>query len=144
MRHAESYLLKLSPKPLADFYVRYIDICRYIIIGGIATVVHFCTALIIHHVFGLSPLWSNFIAFCVAFNATYFGNYFWTFESDAKHSESLPKSLTVSLFGLSLSQVIVWSLTDYLDFPFHITLICAVILVPIVTFTLNRFWVFKK
>lgn len=144
MTSVETYILNLIPQPLGAFYHRYTDLCRFIIIGGTATIVHFVTALFAHHGFGLSPLWSNFIAFCVAFNATYFGNYFWAFEADTQHRDSLPKSLTVSIIGLILSQFIVWSLTEYLGFAFHITLICAVLLVPLVTFSLNKFWVFKK
>ena len=143
MPSVETYILNLLPQALGQFYNRYTDICRFIIIGGVATVIHYLTALLMYHGFGLSPLWSNFLAFCVAFNATYLGNYFWAFEADVQHRKSLPKSLTVSLTGLALSQFIVWGLTEYLSFAFHITLICAVMLVPMVTFSLNRFWVFK-
>lgn len=144
MPHLEEQILKFIPAPIEAFYRAYSDICRFIIIGGIATIVHYAVALTGYHVVGLSPLWANFMAFCAAFNVTYLGNYFWAFEADTDHKQSLPKSLAVSITGLLLSQLIVWSLTEKLGFPFHLTLIAAVMLVPMVTFSLNRFWVFRK
>ena len=143
MTRLETHILGYMPSTLSQFYKRYTDICRFIIIGGTATVVHFTVALIGHHLFGLTPLWANFVAFSVAFNVTYFGNYFWAFEADTAHKRALPKSLMVSLIGFLLSQLIVWVLTNILSVPFHITLIAAVTLVPVVTFSLNKLWVFK-
>lgn len=139
----EVQILKWAPQPLRRFYETYVDICRFIIIGGLATLVHYVAALTAYGVFNVPPLWANFIAFIIAFNVTYLGHYFWVFKSENSHRSSLPKSLSVSLTGLMLSQLIVWGLTEKLDFPFHFTLIAAVTLVPIVTFSLNRFWVFK-
>lgn len=144
MVNLEAHILRWLPRPIARLYHAQRDIIRFIIIGGLATIVHYISALIAHHILGLSPLWANFIAFCTAFNVTYIGNYFWVFEADTDHRSSLPKSLTVSLTGLLISQTIVWTLTEKLSAPFHLTLIAAVTLVPLVTFTLNRFWVFGK
>jgi len=140
----ENYILERLPVPIGHIYRRHSAIFRFIIIGGLATIVHYVTALGGYHLFGLSPLWANFMAFCVAFNVTYIGNYFWVFEADTDHKKSLVKSLVVSLTGLALSQFIVWVLTEKAGAPFHITLIAAVMLVPMVTFSLNRFWVFRS
>jgi len=140
----ETYILRWLPQPVERIYIKHRDIFRFIIIGGLATVVHYVTALITHYVVGLSPLWANFIAFCAAFNVTYIGNYFWVFKADTKHKTALPKSLTVSLTGLSVGQIIIWALTEKLGTAFHLTLIAVIMLVPILTFTLNRFWVFEK
>lgn len=144
MARLEAYILSWLPQFLEQPYLKHRDIFRFIIIGGLATVVHYTTALATHHVLGLSPLWANFIAFCTAFNVTYIGNYFWVFDADTQHKSALPKSLTVSLTGLLFSQVIVWTLTEKFGAPFHLTLIAAVMLVPVLTFSLNRFWVFGK
>lgn len=144
MTSVETHILNWLPAPLENTYRRHSAIFRFIIIGGIATVVHYIMALCAHHIFGLSPLWSNFIAFCTAFNVTYIGNYFWVFEANTDHKTSFAKSLTVSLSGLLLSQIIIWVLTETLGAAFHITLIIAVMFVPMVTFTLNRLWVFKS
>jgi len=144
MTSLEVKILKWIPRPLGRLYENYTDVCRFIIVGGLATFVHYSVALLTHHLFGLSPLWANFLAFLIAFNVTYIGNYFWAFEADSDHKTSLPKSLAVSVTGLALSQIIVWGLTERLAFPFHLTLIFAVTLVPMVTFSLNRFWVFKE
>ena len=144
MTSLEVKILKWIPRPLGRLYEDYTDVCRFIIVGGLATFVHYIVALTVYGGFNVPPLWANFIAFIIAFNVTYFGHYFWVFESDNAHRSSLPKSLTVSLIGLALSQIIVWGLTERLAFPFHLTLIIAVTLVPMVTFSLNRLWVFKE
>lgn len=144
MTQAELKILSLMPRLLSDFYTARIDMCRFIIVGGLATIVHFTAALSLHHGLGLSPLWSNFMAFCIAFSVTYVGNYFWAFESSANHITSSLKSLVVSLIGLCVSQLIVWALTEIAHVPFYLTLFVAIMIVPFITFSLNRYWVFKK
>jgi len=114
------------PRLLSDFYTARIDICRFIIVGGLATIVHFTAALSLHPGLGLSPLWSNFMAFCTAFSVTYVGNYFWAFESSANHITSSLKSLVVSLIGLCVSQLIVWAFTEIAHVPFYLTLFVAI------------------
>ena len=144
MTQAELKILSLMPRLLSDFYAARIDLCRFIMVGGLATVVHFIAALSLHHGLEISPLWSNFMAFCTAFSVTYVGNYFWAFESSANHITSSLKSLIVSLTGLCVSQFIVWALTEIARAPFYLTLFVAIMIVPIITFSLNRYWVFKK
>jgi len=144
MTSVETFILRWLPSSVAQVYRNHFDVFRFIIIGGLATVVHYIIALCAHHMFGAPPLWANFIAFCGAFNVTYIGNYFWVFDADTQHRKSLPKSLAVSITGLLLSQFIVWVLTEKMGVVFHVTLLAAVMLVPLVTFTLNRFWVFEK
>ncbi len=143
MTRVENHILRILPDFAQKIYRRHMDIFRFIIIGGLATIIHYIAALFTHHIFGFTPLWANFIAFCIAFNATYIGNYFWVFQAATDHKTSFMKSAVVSLTGLALSQVIVWILTEKGGLSFHITLIIAVMLVPMVTFSLNRFWVFK-
>jgi putative flippase GtrA len=144
MTAVETYILRWLPRGFEQIYRHHSDVFRFIIIGGLATVAHYIIALSVHHILGAPPLWANFIAFCGAFNVTYIGNYFWVFGANTAHKKSLPKSLIVSVTGLCLSQFIVWGLTEKLGAPFHLTLIIAVMFVPLVTFTLNRFWVFER
>lgn len=144
MTKAELKLLELAPRALRGFYTSYLDICRFIIVGGIATCVHFSLALSLHHFAGLTPLWANFFAFCTAFIVTYLGNYFWAFESSTDHISASLKSLSVSVTGLCLSQLIVWGLTEKAGCPFYLTLFASLLIVPIVTFSLNRYWVFRR
>ena len=144
MTQAELKVLEMTPRPLREFYESHLDICRFIIVGGLATAVHFVTALSLHHFIALAPLWANFAAFCVAFCVTYIGNYFWSFESSANHLSASLKSLAVSVTGLCVSQLIVWVLTEKAQCPFYLTLFAALLIVPFITFSLNRYWVFKK
>lgn len=144
MTRAELKILSRMPPLLSAFYTARLDLCRFIIVGGVATIVHFIAALTLHHAIGFSPLWSNFIAFCTAFSVTYLGNYFWAFESRANHISASLKSLCVSITGLCVSQFIVWSLTEIVQLPFHLTLFAAIMIVPFITFSLNRYWVFKQ
>lgn len=144
MTQAELKFLNLMPLRLRAVYEAHLDICRFIIVGGAATLVHFTAALAVHHIFHASPLWSNFLAFCMAFIVTYLGNYFWAFESRAGHVGAGLKSLCVSLTGLGISQFIVWGLADQAGLPFYLSLCAALMIVPIVTFSLNRYWVFRR
>ena len=144
MTQAELKILSHMPQLLSEFYRARLAVCRFIIVGGLATVVHFIAALSLYHGVGLTPLWSNFSAFFIAFSVTYLGNYFWAFESSTDHVAASIKSLMVSLTGLCVSPSIVWTLTEKAQLPFYLTLVVAIMLVPFITFSLNRYWVFKQ
>ncbi len=121
-----------------------IQISRFGIIGVSATIVHYAVALLMNEFFGLPPLWSNLIAFLSAWPVSYFGNYFWTFGATGSHRESFVRFGVAAICGLLLSQFIVWVVAENMGFALRYALIPALLLVPVFSFAMSRFWVFAS
>lgn len=122
-----------------------LEVVRFVIIGAAATVVHMCVAFALYYGLNFAPLIANPIAFLIAWCVSYAGQFKWTFkDSGAKHKSSAPKFFAVSVLSLILSQVVVWFTAEYLKLPFYLAMLCVVFSVPIVTFILSKFWVFRR
>jgi putative flippase GtrA len=50
------------------------QVTRFAVVGGLATLAHVATAVILVEGPGLQPLWANFLAFCAAVLVSYLGN----------------------------------------------------------------------
>lgn len=118
------------------------QVFRFGVVGVSATIVHFVVALVMNEQFGVSPLWSNLIAFACAWPVSYLGNYFWTFDTDSNHGKSILRFAIAAICGLLLSQLIVWVVAEYMGYSLRIALIPALMLVPVFSFVMSRYWVF--
>ncbi|MBA2923319.1 GtrA family protein [Pseudomonas sp. P7] len=118
--------------------VRFIRFCC---VGVCNTVIHIGLVLLIVELFLLAPPIANVIAFLFANMTSYFFNANWTFQK--KRSIKLYfKFFLVSLIGLAISWSAVW-LSVYLQAHYLIGVIGSIFLVVIVSYTLNRYFVFK-
>ena len=118
------------------------EVFAFFVVGVTATVTHLCVGLLVFYVLplGLSALWANFIAFCVAYLVTYFGNAILVFPETKLGPASFFRFLTVSLVSLSLNQVIVYALVGVLALPYWQALIVVVVVVPPTTFLAMKYW----
>ena len=120
------------------------QLMRFGVIGVIATVIHVAIALLLHHLIGVSPLWSNAIAFITAWMFSYVGNRVWTFESETRHTRAIPRYFLVSCCGFALNQLIVFVTVSWWGWPFWLALACAVTIVPLISFTASRYWAYGQ
>lgn len=119
------------------------QLVRFGCVGLAATAVHSSTALSLHHLADWSPLWSNAVAFTIAWFVSYLGNWAWTFSGTATHSQSAPRFLAVALSGFCLNQVLIYLTTSVLGWPFWAGLCLVLSIVPILTFTASRLWAYR-
>jgi len=118
------------------------QVSRFIIIGGFATTVHICTALTLNEGVGVLPFWANLAAFLFSWLISYFGNFFWTFETNSTHQWSMPRFGFTSITGLVLNQLIVWTATEVMGLSLRWALVPVVLVVPTVSFVMSRYWAF--
>jgi len=117
---------------------------RFGLIGVVSTLVHVAVALILHHFFGFSPLWSNAMAFMTAWMVSYVGNWVWTFEAATTHSHSAPRFFIVAAGGFALNQLIVLITSEWWGWPFWLALVPVVMIVPLVGFIASRYWAYRQ
>lgn len=116
---------------------------RFIIVGIVATVTHFLTVVCLMDGLGLGiASIANAVAVLAGSSVSYLGNYFWTFRCGGRHLIRAGKFAiaygTIFLFnGLAMLLV-----ADVAGVPYLLPLSVIVAITPVLTFLLNRLWVF--
>lgn len=122
----------------------FMQLMRFAGVGGLATLVHVCVALIANSVFGLEGLAANFAGFTAAVLLSYFGHARITFQTRPDHAQHMPRFLFVSLVGLLTSSSVVWLITERLGHGFGLSMVLVAIAVPLASFLAMKFWVFAQ
>lgn len=117
---------------------------KFGVVGVMATAVHFSVVVALVEWIGMPPLPANALAYGIAFAVSWVGSSRWTFRGARTVRGAVPRFLCVSLLGLALNQA-VNALVIY-GFGGHYLagLAAALVIVPVVTFTLNRAFVFPQ
>ena len=117
---------------------------RYGIVGVLAVIIHTSMALVALKFLHLTPFFAHLVGFCFGLVTAYVGHYFYSFDDDAKHSKRFPKFVITSLIGLTLHQGGVYILVHFMHLDYKTQALPLLMLsVPVVTFLINRFWVFS-
>ena len=74
----------------------------------------------------------------------YLGNHRWTFAAKGAHAVHFPRFTAIALAGLSLNQAIVYVMVEVMVLDYRDALIIVVLVVPALSFVLNRGWVFSR
>ena len=124
-----------------DIRTEAFRLVRFSIVGGGATIVHMAVSLSLAGVFSFAAQIANLIAFLTAFCVSFLGHYFYTFKSQQAMSRVIPKFAIAAISGYAASALLLF-LLRYVDIAGQIKLILAAMVVPIVSYLINRFWVF--
>ena len=123
------------------------QLVRFGIAGGISTLIYSAVYLPLtiwvfparHAVYAVP------FAFIVAVTAGFFLHSAWSFKGHGTRDSSgvqHAKFVAVQGFGLVLNALLTWLITGLLHQPAWVPLIPVIFLIPLVTFALNRWWVF--
>jgi putative flippase GtrA len=118
---------------------------RFGIIGACATTIHYITAISL--AVYVSALIANLGGFAAAVGLSYVGHHHWTFNvesSRSEHMRRLGRFVVVGLIALALSQAILAVSVLRFSLPSWLAIGAAVSVVPMLTFVLNRQWVFRR
>lgn len=117
------------------------SLLRFLIVGGFATLIHVAIVILSVEWGGIDPPLANMIAFALAFPLSYLGHYHFSFASDAAHRRTISKFISVSVACFLTGQSIM-SLFHFLGIAYGIGLVAIVATLPIMSFVLNKVWVF--
>lgn len=120
------------------------QLSRFGVVGLVATVVHVAVGLSLHNGVGMAPLWANLIAFCCAVGVSFLGQTRLTFPHATADGGAFLRFASVAITGLGANQVIVWVVTSALGGPYWLALAIIVATVPLLTFTLLKFWALRN
>jgi putative flippase GtrA len=119
------------------------QLVRFVVIGASAALVNFAivVALVESHL--LQPLSANVVAFIIAFQISYWGHRHWTFAATNQHKIAVPRLLIVSISNFFINQSLFYILLYQYHLHYMIALLIVLATLPLITFTINKFWVFK-
>jgi putative flippase GtrA len=117
---------------------------RFGVSGGLATATHVSVFVLLVEWLGLRPLLAAGPAFVLAMLVSYGMNYHWTFSVSGPHRIMLPRYVVVALIGLGLNLGITYAVVDIAGDWYGYALLLVVMIVPLVTFLLSKFWVFLE
>jgi putative flippase GtrA len=123
---------------------------KFSMVGGAATATHALVFVILIEAFALPPLLANVFAFSIAIVVSFKGHFHWTFRSEASmHIASVCQTYTafakfvlVAFLGLTLNSLAVYLVIEVLILPYLYAVVPMVSLVPVITFTLSKYWVY--
>ena len=118
----------------------FIQIVKFCIVGGIATLIDFVFLYIFREFCHFSVLFSNTLSFCISVIYNYIASVKWVFnvnkDKDAKKQFVI--FVTFSIFGLLLNDLIMWLSVDYLDIYYLLAKIIATFIVMIFNFVSRK------
>ena len=120
------------------------EVVGFLVVGGIATVIHVGAALGVNSLLKVGPLTSNVIGYTCAFTFSYFGNSTATFARSALSLRQFGRFMTVSLAMFGLNQAIVTAGVTLAHLPLRMALIPALAIVPVVSFLISKVWAFQR
>lgn len=94
-----------------------LQIFKFIIVGGTATVIDFIVLFILKEFIGLNEIVANTISFTVSVIYNYIASVKWVFDvdEDKNKSKQFITFITFSIIGLLLNNLILWICIDKLS-----------------------------
>lgn len=117
---------------------------RFGIVGLLATVTHALILWALVEFVQMRPSFATVIGFLIAFNVSYFGHYYFTFQSKEPHRRALPGFAATATAGAVLNWLIFVIGTDVLAWNYWIAFAIAIVTVPIFVFIVSRRVAFER
>jgi len=122
------------------------QLVRFAFTGGFVTLLGAAGYWVPATFFGVHPLLANFLGYLIAMGSGYILHSRWSFRGHGSRDNPLRRTLrflAVSLVSLGLNSLFVWVLTGLLAGPTWWPVVPMLFVTPLVTFALNRNWVFS-
>src|SRR5687768_8185455 len=122
----------------------FFQLLRFGLVGILAAFVHFSIVIWLVESGFLKPLVANIAAFLVAFQVSYSGHRYWTFRgTETQHKLAFPRLLILQITNLIANEGLFYIFLSFFHLPYPIALVLVLAILPLATFTISKFWVFR-
>lgn len=122
----------------------FFQLFRFGMVGIAAAIVHFSCVTLFVELSLMKPLIANIFAYIIAFQVSYSGHRYWTFRGTVtQHRVAFPKLLLVSTLTFLANESLFYIFMSYFNLPYQIALLIVLTILPLGTFALSKFWVFR-
>ena len=121
------------------------QLARFVVTGGFVTALGVGVYAVVALLLKWNPQLGNFLAYVVAVATGYFMHSSWSFRGhggERTHATKL-RFAAVSIISYALNSLWVWLLFTRLDLGRAAPIVPMLFVTPVVTFVLNRQWVFR-
>lgn len=121
------------------------QLIRFALTGGLLTILVAGGYWVVAELLGVEPLLSMTINYFVFTGLGYFLHSRWSFKGHGARDRAGPRTarfFTVNTLGFLTNQFFVWLLVKQLDGPTWWPVVPILFVTPLITFALNRKWVF--
>jgi len=121
----------------------FIPFIKYLIIGSAVYVFYIVGTSLSVEIFDQPIMFSNIIFYILSIFLAYIANYYWSFQSSQKHKLAFIKYVAVSIIGLSINAVFIYSLSVIFAAPIWLSTTAFSALWPIISFIAQKKFVYK-
>ena len=115
-------------------------IFRFVVVGGIATIIDFVFLYIFKELFNFNLVLANTLAFIISVIYNYIASIKWVFDIDKNKNSKIQFLLfiTFSVIGLILNNIFIYLFTDIMGIYYLISKIIATLFVMIFNFVTRK------
>lgn len=115
-------------------------IIKFIIVGGIATIIDFVCLYIFKEFLNIDVIIANTLSFIISVTYNYIASITWVFDVNKNKNKNVQFILFIvfSIVGLIINNVILYILTDKLNIYYLISKVIATIIVMIFNFITRK------
>ncbi len=142
-RWADNFLFKL---PIIGQYLYLRQLIKFLVVGATSAAINFLFLYFLTEWLGIWYLFSAVLGFIVAAAFNFLVNKFWTFSSLGKGKKALNqllKFLVISVSGLIINTLVIYCLTEFIEFDYRLSWVFACAVVTVWNFCFNKFWTFR-
>lgn len=117
-----------------------VQILKFIIVGGIATIIDFAVLYLLKEFIGLNEILANTISFTVSVIYNYIASIKWVFDVDKDKNEKQQFIIFIvfSIIGLGINNLILWICIDKFNIHYLIGKVFATGIVMIFNFITRK------
>ncbi|RZU49766.1 putative flippase GtrA [Krasilnikovia cinnamomea] len=116
---------------------------RYGCSGAASAATHFGTALVLVEGPGMPPVPASTVGFGASIVVSYVLQRNWVFRARTRHAVGGARFLAVTAVALACNTAVVWAGTALLGAPYRLVQAVALVLIPLVNYTINSRWTFR-
>lgn len=131
-------------KLINRFWPVFVRLFRFGVVGIGATATHAAVLWALVEKADMRPSLATVFAFLVALNVSYFGHYYFTFQSTEPHRRALPGFALTAVVGAFLNWLIFVIGTEILSWNYWIAFGISIVLVPLFVFFVSRRVAFER
>ena len=122
------------------------QIFKFIIVGGIATVIDLSVYYVLYNFLKINPLVSNVLAFAISVTYNYIASVKWVFDvnRDKSKKQMFLEFMLFSIIGLLLTELIIYLGIDKIKLNAMITKIIATAIVMVFNFITRKIFLEGK
>lgn len=117
-----------------------IQIFKFIVVGGIATVIDWIIYFVLYHFIKIEPIIANIISFAVSVVYNYWASCKYVFKVNKEKSKArqFVEFIVFAVIGLLINEVIIWGLHNELEWNAMLVKIIATAIVMVFNFVTRK------